>query len=239
MNLVCYSANGNTFLMVDNTERSIRDEEKPSFVLANVGDLDGVIFVEEKNGKFFMDYYNRDGSAAAFCGNGARAFAKYLMDCGYEKADAFTFISRVGEVKVVVEDGIWVRMPNVSELKEVRVDDLSGYFVVVGVPHFVLEVENVDEVNVEELGRLLRHKLDANVNFYQRGVDCVKVRTYERGVERETKACGTGVTAVFAVLERLEGVKELKVIVPGGEMFLKRVNEEIFLKGDVRRCSEE
>jgi len=236
---VCYSANGNTFLIVDNTQKRIPEEKKPDFVRENVGDLDGVIFVELVDGKYFMDYYNRDGSMAAFCGNGARAFSQYLIDRGWIKEKEFTFLSRAGEIKVIVDDGIWVRMPRVSEKKEMKVDGYEGYFIVVGVPHFVLEVKDIDELNVEKLGRDLRHKTGANVDFYEVLPDRLKVRTYERGVERETKACGTGVTSVFVVYRDKTGAKEVKIQVPGGTLFLKEENGEIFLRGDVKRCSEE
>jgi len=237
--VVCYSANGNTFLIVDNIEKKISENEKPDFVRNHVGDLDGVIFVEKMGEKFFMDYYNRDGSMATFCGNGARAFSQYLIDRGWVKQGKFTFLSRAGEIKVFLDGGIWVRMPKVSEAKELEVDGYRGFFVVVGVPHFILEVKNVDEVDVEKLGRLLRHKTDANVDFYEVAQGFLKVRTYERGVERETKACGTGVTAVFFVHHQQTGSKEMKVLVPGGTLFLREKNGEIYLKGDVRRCSEE
>lgn len=237
--MVCYSANGNTFLMVDNTEKRSPRTKKPDFVRNHVGDLDGVIFVEKVGEKFFMDYYNRDGSMATFCGNGARAFSQYLIDRGWVKQRKFTFLSRAGEIKVFLDDGIWVRMPAVSEVKELEVDGYRGHFVVVGVPHFILEVKNVDEVDVEKLGRLLRHKTNANVDFYEVAQGFLKVRTYERGVERETKACGTGVTAVFFVHHSRTGSKEMKVLVPGGTLFLREENGEIYLKGDVRRCSEE
>ena len=237
--MVCYSANGNTFLLVDNTEKKISDDEKPVFVRNHAGDLDGVIFVEKVNEEFFMDYYNRDGSTAAFCGNGARAFSQYLIDRGWIKDEEFSFFSRAGEIKVIVEDGVWVRMPRLSEKREMTVNGYNGYFVIVGVPHFVVEVEDVDKINMEKLGRDLRNKTNANVDFYQVIEDALKVRTYERGVERETKACGTGVTAVFVVHKDKSGLNEMKIHVPGGTLFVKEKSGEIFLKGDVRRCSEE
>ncbi|PLV60251.1 diaminopimelate epimerase [Thermotoga sp. KOL6] len=235
----CYSANGNTFLIVDNTNNTISEEEKPDFVKKHVGELDGVIFVEKADSKFFMDYYNRDGSMATFCGNGARAFSKYLMDMGLINVKKFTFLSRAGEIRVLVEDGIWVRMPKVSEKKRLAIDDYSGYLVVVGVPHFVIRMKNVDEIDVEKLGKYLRSKTGANVDFYQVFPDFLKVRTYERGVERETKACGTGITSVFVVHRDETGMKMMKVQVPGGILYVKEENGEIFLKGDVRVCSEE
>lgn len=77
------------------------------------------------------------------------------------------------------------------------------------------------------------------MDFYEVLPDRLKVRTYERGVERETKACGTGVTSVFAVYRDKTGAKEVKIQVPGGTLFLKEENGEIFLRGDVKRCSEE
>lgn len=208
LNVSPYTATGNTFVVVELSEGvNICDEEKSRITLEVVGERDGVIFVERFGAApgFRMDYFNRDGARAAFCGNGARAFVGYLRD-KYGFSGALRFETNSGTLKALVGDEIKVQMPtpkltgNVSELIGGTV--YEGKFVIVGVPHLVFKVaSNLLETDAQvadlmEYASKLRWKFDANVNFY-RPVSSkeIQVRTYERGVERETLSCGSGVTA--------------------------------------------
>ncbi|MDI3472995.1 MAG: diaminopimelate epimerase [Thermotogaceae bacterium] len=235
-----YSANGNSFVVFNLLEKSLSDEEKEKLVLENVGDEDGVLFVERKNHLFSMDYFNRDGKRAKFCGNGSRAFLKYLFDEGYIKEGKVDFWSYAGLLRGIVKnDKVSVAMPEITLFQKTSFDNYEGHLVVVGVPHFVVQVENVEEFDVEKIGRYLRQLSDANVNFFEevsRGY--LKIRTYERGVERETKACGSGATATFAVYREKTGVSEAILQAPGGQLRLYLSDGKIFLEGSVERCSE-
>jgi diaminopimelate epimerase len=238
--MVRYSANGNSFVVFNLLEKKLSDEEKEKLVLENIGDEDGALFIERRDRLFAMDYFNRDGKRAKFCGNGSRAFLKYLFDEGYIKEGEVDFWSYAGLLKgFVKKDKISVAMPEISSFEKTSFDDFEGYLVTVGVPHFVVQVENVDEVDVENTGRYLRKLSNANVNFFEEvSKGYLKIRTYERGVERETKACGSGATATFAVYREKTGVSEAILQAPGGQLRLYLSDGKIFLEGSVERCSE-
>ena len=188
---------------------------------------DGVIRVtREADGRFFMDYRNADGSLAEMCGNGARVFARYLVDAGWQRPGRFDILTRGGARTVDVPDSgdVAVAMGPVSlgasSSARVGGQDLVGTVVDVGNPHLVCRVP--DE-SVVDLGHapgfdqaVFPHGV--NVEFYRPvGADTVRMRVYERG-SGPTRSCGTGTVAVAAVrlhaLGQPEG--ELTVQVPGG-----------------------
>ncbi len=188
---------------------------------------DGVIRVaREADGGFFMDYRNADGSLAEMCGNGARVFARYLVDAGWQRPGRFDILTRGGVRTVDVPDSgdVAVAMGPVtvgaSSFAHISGEDLPGTVVDVGNPHLVCRVE--DEA-VLDLGRApgfdpAVFPQGVNVEFYRPvGADAVRMRVYERG-SGETRSCGTGTVAVAAVwlhaLGQSEG--ELTVQVPGG-----------------------
>ncbi|MGC8589950.1 MAG: diaminopimelate epimerase [Athalassotoga sp.] len=232
MEISYYTATGNSFVMYDSVGKTLTYEEKSDLVLKNVGDRDGMIFVEKKD-KFFMDYFNRDGQRAEFCGNGARSFVKYLHDAGYIKENVL-FDSFAGQVEGHLVDGeIMIKMP------KIRTDDklgsVAGHYVVVGVPHYVIFVDDVKNVDVKKLGFRLRNELDANIDFVEIKDHEIEMRTYERGVESETKACGTGATAsayVSRITQRWH-VQKINVSVPGGNLKVIFKGKDVYLQGGV------
>lgn len=238
--MVRYSANGNSFVIFDILNQSIGDKEKNKLVLENIKDEDGALFVEKKDGIFSMDYFNRDGKRAKFCGNGSRAFLKYLFDSGYIKEGITEFWSHAGMIKgFVSESKVSVRMPEVSSKERIVVENYEGYLITIGVPHFVILEKNTMDIDVENVGRILRKATNANVDFFEelsKGV--LKMRTYERGVERETKACGTGAAAVFVVYNEKTGIDEVTIHTLGGPLKLYLSEGRIFLEGSVEKCSE-
>lgn len=187
-----------------------------------------------------MDYFNRDGKRAKFCGNGSRAFLKYLFDEGYINEGKIEFWSYAGVLEGIVEkDKVSVAMPAASSIERICLDSYEGYLITVGVPHFVVRKENVEKIDVEKVGKHLRDLSNANVDFFEeisRGF--LKIRTYERGVERETKACGSGATATFIVYRRETRVTETTLYTLGGPLRLYLSGRKIFLEGSVERCSE-
>ena len=176
---------------------------------------EGVILLQKSSvADFRMVFFNPDGTEADLCGNGARCVAAFAREIGVVKAPAMTFETRAGLVDAEVSENgavkVWMPEPkNRRYGLQVKVGDrfVAGDYVEAGVPHFIVPCENIASVDVEGLGRALRLS-DA---FAPNGttVDFVQfipahkalIRTYERGVEAESGACGTGAvaTAVVAV----------------------------------------
>lgn len=233
MNLFKYNATGNTFVICDLIDSSLTDEEKSKIVLKNVEDRDGMIFVEKHDGEFFMDYFNRDGKRASFCGNGARSFVKYLHDS--RKINKVIFNSFSGYVEGrITSEGVMVKMPTLKI--EQKVGSVNGYYVIVGVPHYVIFSDNVDIIDVEKSARDIRYELDANVDFVEiTGNSTIKMRTYERGVEAETKACGTGATASAYIAKMINKWPNnvIDVSARGGKLSVIFNEDSVYLRGGV------
>jgi len=236
--MIRYSANGNSFIIFDALDKSLKDREKEKLVLENIKNEDGALFVEKKDDVFSMDYFNRDGKRAKFCGNGSRAFLKYLLDSGYIKEGIIEFWSHAGIIKGIVnKDKISVRMPEVSSKRKITVENYEGYLVTIGVPHFVIQEKDIMNIDVENIGKKLRNITNANIDFFEEiSEGILKIRTYERGVERETKACGTGATAVFVVYHEKVNINEVTIHTLGGPLKLYLSEGKIFLEGSVERC---
>jgi diaminopimelate epimerase len=224
---------GNDFVMIDNR---LGDLKLAPDQIAKICDrhrgvgADGVLVLERAaNGADFrMRYYNADGGEAEMCGNGARCFARYASRVAGPKA-ALSFETPAGVIGARLQ-GELVRL-EMSEPKDLRLGitipledrQVAAHFVNSGVPHVVVPVDDLDNVDVRGLGSAIRrHELfspkGANVNFLkERGERQIAIRTYERGVEDETLACGTGVVAsalIFAALRNVSG--PIGVLVRGG-----------------------
>ena len=176
---------------------------------ASVG-ADGLVMVEVSDG-IFMRYHNSDGSEAAFCGNGARCFVLYCRLKGIAEGE-IEFRTRSGRHRgAVVSDGVSVSMPPPVLERELTLK-VSGaaydiLLVMAGVPHAVLLLEPGHMPDVLTVGRAIRSdsafgKEGANVDFVTRTTNGgFAIRTYERGVEGETLACGSGCVAAAQVLK--------------------------------------
>ena len=176
---------------------------------------EGVILLQKSSvADFRMVFFNPDGTEADLCGNGARCVAAFAREIGAVNAPAMTFETRAGlvDAEVSASGAVKVWMPEPKNRRyglQVKVGDtfVAGDYVEAGVPHFIVPCESVASVDVEGLGRALRLS-DAfapngtNVDFVQfLPAHKAIIRTYERGVEAESGACGTGAvaTAVVAV----------------------------------------
>ena len=158
-----------------------------------------------------MRIFNADGSEAEMCGNGARCLAVYVVNKFALVPEVFTVETKAGILHVSVNGDIAsVQLSDPQNYRpniEIKVagQKLTGHFINTGVPHVVVFVQGLQEMDVDGLGRLIRqHSLFApkgtNVNFVEKVRDgVVAVRTYERGVEAETLACGTGSVAAALV----------------------------------------
>jgi diaminopimelate epimerase len=232
--VVKMSSTGNDFLMVDNWKGVLAQKELAKFARAACprrvsAGADGVILVE-KSGKpdhaYRMRIFNADGSEAEMCGNGSRCVAVFANHLGLAGLTQ-TIETLAGTLHAsVTEDGrsakVQLSQPNGMETKQ-GLDvlgvqtDLSC--INTGVPHAVQFVADVAQVNLKARGAAIRHH-DAfkpkgtNADFVQLlGQDTIRLRTYERGVEDETFACGTGATASAIVASLVHGYKSpVKVI---------------------------
>ena len=237
-----YQGPGNDFVMIDN--RSLTFDHNNIDLISKICDrhfgvgADGVILIEnDADFDFRMIYFNADGSQT-FCGNGGRcavAFAKYL-----EVINSKTnFIAVDGPHFAEIEDGI-------VSLKMIDVDEVTvkenSVFAYTGTQHHVELVGNLDDFPVFEKGREIRYSYDApgsNVNFVQQiNNTTFRVRTYEKGVENETLACGTGVTAVAIAMHKTGKTTSNLISLPveGGKLEVSFSEEngvytEVFLKG--------
>ncbi len=215
-----YHGTGNDFIIIENREGKIREEDKAGLA-KNLCDRhfgiggDGLIFVEFSHvADAKMRIFNPDGSEAEMCGNGIRCLGKYLFESGTMKQKLLIETGAgVKELALDIERGKVVYLAvdmgapvDLALHKKLEADGrLWNYsFVNTGVPHAVIFVEDVENVDLEGISPAIRgnpvFKEGANVDFVQKiGERRFRIRTFERGVEAETLACGTGITAAGAV----------------------------------------
>lgn len=226
---------GNDFVLIDNragkvsltTDQIVRLCDRHRGIGA-----DGLmLLVPARTGKadWAWDFYNSDGSAADMCGNGARCFARYAQRTTGMTRD-FTFETAAGIIAASFRgDLVTVNLTKPKELKLNQSVPLSTGTTTLhsfntGVPHAVQYVPDADKAMVMQLGPEIRRHTHfgprgTNVNFVQvLGPNHIRVRTFERGVEGETLACGTGVSASAMISARVHGfTSPVKVQVQGGD----------------------
>ena len=241
-----YQGTGNDFVMIDNRSNSFPKENTQ--LVAHLCDrrfgigADGLILLDnDATTDFRMVYYNSDGNLSSMCGNGGRclvAFAKKLNVIQNET----TFMATDGlHYATVGADGIVsLQMIDVAEIK--NTPDYS--FLNTGSPHHVQLVTDLEHYNVKENGAAIRYgdlygQQGSNVNFVKKIDDATfSLRTYERGVEDETLACGTGATAVAIAMNatRQTDLNTIHLNVEGGKLAVSFDIEDgkytnVFLKG--------
>ena len=203
-----YSGAGNTFVVLDGRTEDVsafRTPEHISFYCKKFGTDGLMILTAGAEYDFRMEFYNPDGSGGMMCGNGGRCIVAFADALGLKPRDGrvFRFAAADGEHtgEILAREGgcktVRLRMLEVNEFHPV----LDGWFLDTGTRHFVRFVPDVEAVDIEEEGRRARWDpvfapIGANANFVS--VDAggvLHVRTFEKGVEGETLACGTGITA--------------------------------------------
>jgi diaminopimelate epimerase len=226
---------GNDFIVIDNRDLSIQLDEEQIAALCDrhrgIG-ADGLLAVEpaEKGADYKFRYYNADGGEAEMCGNGARCFGRFTANLTDEVKAVVTFETIAGTLSAhLVEENVRIAMSNPHDLRlnmDLNIDGLDGtiHFINTGVPHVVVFVNDLKNIDVLKYGTLLRfHEAFApagtNVNFAKvLSSQHIAIRTYERGVEDETLACGTGMTACALIHHLLTGAASpVKVDVAGGD----------------------
>ena len=224
-----YQGTGNDFIIIDN--RSVFFPKSNNVLISNLCNrhfgigADGLILLEnDENSNFKMIYFNADGNESTMCGNGGRcivAFAKKLQL--FEHKTKFSAIDGIHYAEIN-DHKVSLQMINVNDIK------VSGNssFTNTGSPHHVEVVTNLANIKVVEKGREIINNYyqteGCNINFVEQlNNETFKVRTYERGVEDETLACGTGVTAVAIAMHfnKKSSSNRIELIVPGGSLEVK------------------
>jgi diaminopimelate epimerase len=242
MQITKYSANGNdfvlfhTFVKKDFTKLAVELCDRFSGVGA-----DGlIVLIPHDEYDFEWLFYNADGSYAAMCGNGSRACAHYAFNEGLAP-NKMAFLTGAGVIHAEVkEKSVDSELTKYKIFNDTILELGREWFSVdTGVPHLVTTCENIEDFN-KELCAKMRYQHNANVNYVALVDNTLQVRTYERGVEDETLACGTGMAACFLKLY-LEGKvgNEMKVYPTSKEEVVMRIEEgKLHLEGSVTRTFE-
>jgi diaminopimelate epimerase len=240
-----YQGTGNDFIMIDNRDlsfpkKNIKTINKLCDRRFGIG-ADGLILLEpSEKFDFKMVYFNADGNEGSMCGNGGRCLVAFAKQLNIIKTET-TFDAVDGLHFATIEN-------NVVSLKMIDINTIENHkdysFLNTGSPHHVCFSNEINTIDVKEEGAKIRYgapyfQEGTNVNFVEQLTnDSFKVRTYERGVENETLACGTGVTAVAIAAHNLGKTTSnfIKIDVLGGHLEVSFSEEngiykDIYLKG--------
>ncbi len=243
-----YQGAGNDFVLIDNRDHrydSIKNKEKITFLCHRrfgIG-ADGVMMIENKDGfDFEMIYYNSDGNPGSMCGNGGRCIVSLAHKLGMvESTASFNASDGPHLAKIVQESYIELKMSDVTTID--LYDDHAELNT--GSPHYIKRVSNIAHYPVYDEGRSIRYSASfpngINVNFISKAQDGYDIRTYERGVEDETWACGTGATAAALAIveeERIYDKQELKLRAKGGSLKVKFKRNQPGDFSDIWLCGE-
>lgn len=224
-----YEGAGNDFILIDN-RKGYFDRNNADLIRKlcdrrfGIG-ADGLMLLQDtENFDFEMLYFNANGREGSMCGNGGRCIVAFARDLGIVEHKT-VFLAVDGEHRAdIVGHQVDLGMVNVYNVQR----DGDAYVLNTGSPHFVQVVNNLANMDVYQEGYRIRHndtygKEGINVNFIEKEGNGYFVRTFERGVEDETLACGTGATAAamaMAVAENREGQLEIPIRVLGGQLYI-------------------
>ena len=221
-----YQGAGNDFIIIDN--RSLFFDDSNHKLIHSLCDrklgigADGLILLQDvTNYDFEMVYYNADGHLGSMCGNGGRCVVDFAKQLNIFEKECHFLACDGPHLATWTSSNVSLRMQNVEEIESGE----DYFFLDTGSPHYVKFVKDIESINVFEEGQKIRYnerfKNDGtNVNFVQIKDQKLYVRTYERGVEDETLACGTGVVAsVLSAYEaKLISNNTVEVIALGGDL---------------------
>ena len=196
---------GNDFIMINAIKNEILLSEELIFKMCDrrtgIGADGLIILMHSDNHDFRMRYYNCDGKESTFCGNGGRCIAAFAHQQGIIKNEAtYEAVDGIHKAKVTeTSSNEYLVELTMRDILSYQLDDES-LLIDTGSPHYVKKVMNLDTMNVNALGAKIRYDKNissdgVNVDFLLNDNGNIRIRTYERGVENETLACGTGVTA--------------------------------------------
>lgn len=224
-----YQGTGNDFIFIDNRENIFGN---PDTELVKhwcdrrfgIG-ADGLILLQKREGyDFEMVYFNADGRESTMCGNGGRCIAAFAAHLGLITNEChFLAIDGPHDARLRSDGWVELKMMDVAEIESGE----DYYLLNTGSPHYVIFVEDVDDINVVENGQAIRYserfrKEGVNVNFVEQTKGGLIVATYERGVEDETLSCGTGVTAAAIARQLKTGIQaEVPIQAKGGKLLVR------------------
>ena len=238
-----YSASGNDFVIFHSFIE--KDFKEDAIKLCNrtegIG-ADGFVALLPFDGAHFKwKFYNSDGSDAAMCGNATRAVAHYAYNNNLAPSH-MKFLTEAAIIESKVDGNIVeTQMTDPKIIKEeFEENGLTWFLIDTGVPHLVALTDDLNNYN-HDLCAKMRYEHNANVNFAKiedsKNGKIIKVRTYERGVEGETLACGTGMVACFLRALDLNLVNEKTFVYPksGEELTISKINGKVYFKGAVKK----
>lgn len=241
-----YSASGNDFLITHSFKKQDYSQLAKELCHRHNGiGSDGLIILLPHNElDFAWDFYNSDGSYASMCGNGTRAVCAYAWDFKLASENQ-KLQTGSGVINITLEEDLGDYKMVESEIGEAKIlqtnlqaEGLTWTLLDTGVPHLVAFSEDINALNKETL-RTLRKLYNANVDIVSVNWEAeeMSIRTFERGVEDETLACGTGMVAAFACAKEQKGFsKEARIRPANGELLtLREEGNRIFLKGLVKK----
>ncbi len=239
MQISKYNASGNDFIIFHTFIKKPRNNLAKKLCHRQKGiGADGlIVIIPHDTYDFEWQFYNSDGSDAQMCGNGSRAAAHYAYKNGLCDSK-MKFLTVAGVIEASVNE-------NLSEIKltkpqiiktDIQEEGFCWNFYDTGVPHMVTFVDDLNKYN-KEISRKIRQKFNANVNFAKIDENAIHVRTYERGVEDETLACGTGMAACFYDAHLNKNIPLKAKVYPTSkeELELSIIDGNIYFKGEVQK----
>lgn len=254
INFFKYQGAGNDFILIDHTNEQLKDidnqlVEQLCHRRFGIG-ADGLMFItKHEDYDFEMHYFNADGKPGSMCGNGGRCIVAFAKQLGIIDRET-NFLAVDGpHYARISENGEWI------DLQMIDVDtitkDNEAYVLNTGSPHYVALRSDLKDFDVFSEGKNIRYnsayaEKGINVNFVEDKGDHLFVRTYERGVEDETYACGTGVTAVAMAMAKHKnqtGHIKTDIKVLGGDIKIEfdydgKVFTNVFLCGPAKLVFE-
>ncbi|MCS7229031.1 MAG: diaminopimelate epimerase [Candidatus Kryptonium sp.] len=253
---------GNDFIMFDNRNGLIKNPPKLAQWVCDrhfgVG-ADGIILIEKsKTSDFKMVYFNSDGSFGGMCGNGGRCIAKLAYEMGIAKKETtFEANGKFYKAEILSNDRVKLYLPAPKTRKlnlklKLGKKFFKAHFIDTGAPHLVVftdenKIRNIEKININTLGRKLRFhpyfENGTNVNFVSIiDENTIRMRTYERGVEGETLACGTGSVASALISSEIKNLTPpIKVKATSGEILTVGWNIDkkfVYLEGTAKIICE-
>ncbi len=242
-----YQGAGNDFIIIDNRKKVFPTIDRENLIKKlchrkfGIGS-DGLMLLENDNiHDFYMEFYNPDGSQS-FCGNGSRCIVMFASHLAVPiKTNSFKSIHGITNFEILNSQNVKIQMFDVDNV-EVRNED---YIINTGSPHYISFVNDVNNFDLIPFAKNIRYNSEfkangININIISETPNGIAIRTYERGVEDETWACGTGASAcamAFASKTNQSNIKSLDVITKGGQLNVEFDSKEnnkfqnVFLSG--------
>lgn len=249
-----YSGSGNDFIFIDNREGEhlLKPSQIASWCTRREGiGADGVVLIgSSKECDYSLRIFNADGSEAEMCGNATRCsvhFASKVLKLKDSSEFKIQTMNGVYSGVAVSDDEVKVKMTELYDVDKINLSDLTGkqaLYLNTGVPHAVIQVSSVEDVNIKRIGSAIRHDVrfpnGTNVDFFEvvdREKQVIKLRVYERGVEDETLCCGTGIMATAVSCSKFFGwTGEIEVYAKGGRLkaIVDKDLKELYFQGGVK-----